>query len=132
MEIVLVEVAEHPFTVTVYEITAVPAEIPVTTPVLLTVATFGESVSQSPPSVAFANVEVEPTQTDVVPVIGATTGNGFTVITVDTMVTQEFSLVTSYEISVVPAVSPVTSPVSLIDATDGEALLHIPFDEFSN
>ena len=84
----------HPFTDIEYDMMAVPAEIPVTTPVLLIVATFGESVSQSPPGVVFANVVVEPTHTDAVPVIGATTGEGFTVMVVETMVSQEFSFVT--------------------------------------
>ena len=64
----------------VYVITLVPAETPVTTPELLTVATLGVADTQG--LVAFGvaepvNVVVEPTQTIGVPVI---VGKGFTVI----------------------------------------------------
>jgi hypothetical protein len=60
--------------------TAVPAAIPVTTPVLIpTVAFAGALLVQIPPGVVEASDVVNPTQTLIVPVIGL--GRGFTVTT---------------------------------------------------
>jgi len=59
---------------------AVPYERPVTLPVGLTLAV-PDGVLQVPPGVVHANVMVLVMQTFVGPVIGATVGNGFTVIT---------------------------------------------------
>ena len=42
-----------------------------------------------PPVVAFANVVPEPTHTDVVPVIAATVGSGFSVTTVAADVAEQ-------------------------------------------
>ena len=66
----------------------------VTTPVVLTVATAGVALLQTPDAVALARVDVKPIQTLVVPVMLATTGRALTVIVVDTAVTHPFALVT--------------------------------------
>ena len=59
---------------------AVPAETPLTTPVEEpTVATPVALLLQVPPEVELANVVVDPTQVEVVPVIAAKIGNGLTV-----------------------------------------------------
>ncbi len=60
--------------VTVYEIVAVPALIPDTTPLALTVAIFVRFDDQVPPAVLFVNVVVASLQTVKVPAIFATVG----------------------------------------------------------
>ena len=73
----------HPFKpVTVYEIVAVPALIPVTTPLLgSTVATLVKLEAQVPPAVLLVNVVVAFLQTVNVPAIFATVGTANTVTT---------------------------------------------------
>ncbi len=62
---------------------AVPAETPLTTPVEApTVATPVALLLQVPPEVELANVVVDPTQMEVVPVMAAKTGNGLTVMVI--------------------------------------------------
>jgi hypothetical protein len=63
-------------------IVAVPAVTPVTTPVALTTATAEFEVDQVGFKLVVANVVVEPTHTEVVPVIALAIGNAFTVTTV--------------------------------------------------
>jgi hypothetical protein len=96
LTVIVVDTAvTHPFAlVTVYEITEVPDDIAVTTPVALTVATAGVALLHIPDAVALARAVVAPTQTLAVPVILATTGRALTVIVVDTAVTHPFALVT--------------------------------------
>lgn len=65
--------------VTWYEITEPPGDTPVTTPLLLMLATVVLLLLQTPGTVESDKVVVALTQTFVVPVIGATTGFGFTV-----------------------------------------------------
>jgi len=61
---------------------AVPAEMPVTSPeVAWTVATPVALLLQAPPVALLPRVVVKPTQTAVFPVIGPTSGKGFTVTT---------------------------------------------------
>jgi hypothetical protein len=61
----------------------VPAFTPVTAPVeAFTVAVAVLDELHVPPVVALAKVVLEPTHTEVVPVIAATVGNAFTVTTV--------------------------------------------------
>ncbi len=67
--------------VTVYVITVVPADTPVTTPVAPTVATPALLLLHVPPVVALARVVVPFEHIVVPPVIAATVGSGFTVIT---------------------------------------------------
>jgi hypothetical protein len=71
-----------------------PAATPVTTPEALTVATAVLLEDQVPPAVTSLSVVVDPTQTDVVPVIAATTGRALTVTPVVTAVIQPLALVT--------------------------------------
>ena len=75
----LVALVEPQLFVTVYEINALPAATPVTTPVLLTVAIEVLPLLQVPSVVTSLSVVVLPMFTDAVPVIAATTGTLFTV-----------------------------------------------------
>lgn len=118
-------VFEQPPEVTVYEIIALPAAIPVTSPEALTVATAGESDAQVPPPVISDNCVVEPAQTVATPVIGATTGSGFTVTVMFEVFVQPPD-VTVYEITEVPAEIPVTRPEASTVATPVFALDHTP------
>jgi hypothetical protein len=61
--------------VTAYEIVDVPAATPVTSPVALIVATAVLDELHTPAGVASDNVVILPRQTEVVPVMAATTGN---------------------------------------------------------
>ena len=100
----------HPFVVTVYVIVAVPAVTPLTTPLASTVATAVLDDVQTPPAVALVSAVVEPAHTSVVPLIAATTGIGLTVTVVVTDELHPF-VVTVYVIVVLPAATPVTTPV---------------------
>jgi len=122
---VSVDTLLQPPLVTVYEITDVPADTPVTRPPALIVATPGVALLHTPDEVTSASCVVEPTHTVGVPVIAATVGIALTVtVSVDTLLQPPF--VTVYEITDVPADTPVTRPPALIVATPGVALLHTP------
>ena len=97
-----------------------------TTPVdELTVATEVEVLVQTPPEVTSVSVVVAPTQTAGVPVIAATEGAPPTVIVfVATTVPQLPEI--EYEITTVPAETPVTTPELATVAIDGEALDQLP------
>jgi len=85
----------------------VPAEIPVTIPVEdPTLAIPVALLLHTPPEEASLNVVVEPKHRDSVPVIEA--GTGYTVTIIDCGLHPSGS---EYEIIVVPAVRPFTSPV---------------------
>ncbi len=73
---------------------AVPAATPVTTPEVDTVATAALLEDQVPPVVASPRVVVDPAQTEVVPVIAATTGRALTVTEAVELETQPEALVT--------------------------------------
>jgi hypothetical protein len=104
-----------------------PAATPVTTPLASIVATPVFDDVQTPFAVAFASAVVEPAHTSVVPLIAATCGIAFTVTTVDTDDVHPFALVTVYVIVVVPAATPVTTPVeALIVAVAVLAVDHTP------
>jgi hypothetical protein len=84
------------------------------------VATPGDTLLQVPPGVASFKVEVLPSQTTGVPVIGA---SGLTVTV--TPAVQPAEVV--YCISTVPAPVPVTKPVEAPTvAINGSAVLHVP------
>ena len=68
---------------TVYDIVVLPARIPLTTPVALTVPTEGVTLLQIPPAAASVKAVFAPAQTRAVPVIVPGLGNGFTVTTFD-------------------------------------------------
>src|SRR5665647_2384158 len=98
---VTVAVTKHPVG-KVYDITDVPPDTPVTTPVpATTVATAGVALLHVPPAVASANVVVKPTHTFVVPVI--TAGKGLTV----TVVVTKHPVGKVYDITEVPPDTPV-------------------------
>jgi hypothetical protein len=71
----------------------VPAATPVTTPLASIVAVAVLAVDHTPPGVTEASVVVEPSHTDVVPVIAATTGKLLIVTVVLTVLVQPFELV---------------------------------------
>jgi hypothetical protein len=104
----------------IYDITDVPAETPVTTPVASIVATAGVALLHVPPAVASVRVVVDPMQTVSVPPIAA--GKGLTV----TVAVTRQPVGNVYDITDVPAVTPVTTPAPVIVATAGVALLHVP------
>jgi hypothetical protein len=111
--------------VTEYEMVVLPADTPVTIPVLLTVAIAVLLLLQTPPGAPSVNVIVEATHTLVAPVIVPGTGNTLTEKDkVAAAVPQE--LVTEYEMMTLPADTPDTTPVPLIVATDMLLLLHTP------
>ena len=73
----------------VYVMFAVPALTPVTSPVEeLTIAVAVFELDHEPPVVTFSNVTVDPSHTEVVPVIAATVGKAFTVTTVAELVAE--------------------------------------------
>ncbi len=76
---VRVVVAEPHEFVTVYEMVAVPNDIPVTTPADVTVATEVVPLAHVPPATEAPSVIVWPRHTFMLPVMVAATGNGFTV-----------------------------------------------------
>ena len=76
--------------------------------------------------VVVAKVVVAPKQTVFVPVIGATVGKAFTVITRPTELEHPFEFVRVYLILVPPTLTPATTPALVIVATSGVKLLHIP------
>jgi hypothetical protein len=80
--------------VTVYLMMLVPAATPVTKPLAFTVANPVLTLVHTPLAVASDNCVVLATQTLVVPVIAAITGNGFTVTVVATLSIQPLPLVT--------------------------------------
>jgi hypothetical protein len=110
---VVVTELTHPFAfVTVYVIVVLPAATPVTTPVealIVAVAVF--ALVHTPPVVVLASVVVDAKQTDVVPVIAATTGSALIVTGVVTALVHPFEFVNVYVMVAVPAVTPVTFPV---------------------
>ena len=70
----------------------VPADTPVTTPELFIVATSVLLLLHEPPAVASLNVLVFQIQTLVIPVIGVTVGNGFTVTVAVALLVQPLPL----------------------------------------
>ena len=105
-----------------------PDATPVTTPVLeFTVAVAVLLELHTPPDVVLASVVVLPTHTDVVPVIAATTGNALIVTVAVTELVQPFAFVYVYVIVLVPADTPVTTPViEFTVATAALLLVHTP------
>ena len=113
-----------PQPVTVYLIVAVPADTPVTSPLLFTVAILVALLLHTPPGVASANWVVPCEHTDWLPVIAATTGALPTVTVLVTWVDPQ--PVTVYMIVAVPADTPVTSPLLFTVAILVALLLHTP------
>ena len=67
----------------------------------------------------------EPDPQIVAPLARGAAGNTLTVIVLATVVLHPFST-TIYDITDVPDVKPVTTPVALTVATNGDALVHVP------
>jgi hypothetical protein len=104
-------------------ILAVPATIPVTTPVIeLTSAISGEPLIHVPPGKPLFRAVVAPTQTSSVPKMSVGLG-----LTVNTIVLLQPVDVNVYAIVVVPGRIPVTTPVTgSIVALEVRELLHVP------
>ena len=91
----------------------------------LTVAIIGDPLLQLPPDAVSDKVTDVPSQNVEVPEIVPATGNGFTVIVrVAELDPQLFDTV--YEISELPADTPVTTPPAVIVATPVETLNQVP------
>jgi hypothetical protein len=101
----------------------VPADTPVTTPALETVATLAFVLTQVPPVVG-DRVVVKPTQTLVLPVI-LTTGIAFTVTAAVGAEIQPVAVLVKVKVAV-PAATPVTSPLLVTVATAGLLLDQVP------
>jgi hypothetical protein len=105
----------------VYVMDAVPAAIPVSTPVAALIdAMPGSDELHEPPGAALLKVAVAFSQTTPLPVM--VPGKGFTVTTADAKQPVD----SAYVIVLVPAEAPVTSPMLPIVATAGVLLLHVP------
>lgn len=126
MDTVLVAVLTHAPEVTLYEINALPALIPVMIPVEAPiVATPEEVLVHVPPLVVLVQAAVEPTHTGVVPVMVCVIGAE--IVTVLVAVLTQAPEVTLYEINAVPALIPVRTPVEEpMVATPEEALAQVP------
>jgi hypothetical protein len=92
---------------------------------VFTFATSGSELLHSPPGAVASNTSVSPWHIDAAPLIVPASGTVFTVTClVATCVPQVFSTV--YEITVVPAPKPATTPELLIDAIAPFPLVHVP------
>ncbi len=111
---------------TVYVMLAVPAETPVTIPVVPTVATDVLPLVQAPPEVVLDKVVTPPTQTLNVPDIEPTDGSALTVTTFVTNAAHPKLFVTVYVTLAVPAATPETMPVEPTVATAILLLVHVP------
>jgi hypothetical protein len=111
--------------VTRYLITAVPGEIPVTTPAALTVATATLLELHVPPGALSSTCMVSPSHTTLAPVITPGSTSGITV-TLVVAVADPHTFVTVYEIVAVPNAMPSTIPVPDTVAIEGDALFHDP------
>ena len=111
--LVAIAFGQPPEPLTVYVIVAVPAAMPVTTPVAETVAIVPSDVVQVPPETVDVNVVFEPKQIACVPDnVPATAG----AVTVTVLVADTFGQppepLTVYVIVAIPAATPVTTPVA--------------------
>lgn len=106
---------------------ALPAKSPLTTPPASIDAVAGAELDHTPLAVALDKVVVPFKHTEAVPVIAATTGNGFIVATAVDLPIQPKPLVTVYEIVVLPADIPASNPVvAFMVPIAGVLLLHTP------
>jgi len=126
LTLIVADVAAVPqLLVTEYEIRVVPAVLPRTTPAAVTLAIAGFTLLQVPPATVLVKVVVLPGQTIVLPEMVPTNGSGFTTnVRVATAAPQ--MPVTAYEIVLVPVAMAFTTPVLLMDATEGLLLVHVP------
>lgn len=113
----------HPVTASVNVNVAVPADTPVTTPALVTIATAGLLLTQVPPVVG-DKVVVLPTQMLLAPVI-LTVGAAFTVMAEVGADTQPVVVLVKVKVAE-PAETPVTTPALVTVATAGLLLTQVP------
>ena len=105
---------EQPPLVTVYLISAEPADTPLTKPLEFTFAMPVALLDHTPPAVVEAYVVVEPTQTDVAPVMAATVGAALTRI--DLVAVLTFPALYAFKVMVyVPAILKVDVTVVAVD-----------------
>lgn len=113
----------HPVVVLVNVKVTVPADTPVTTPALVTVATDGLLLTHVPP-VTGVSVVVDPTQILLPPEM-LTTGMALTVTGEVAEETQPVLVLVKVNVAV-PAETPVTTPVLVTVATAGLLLVQVP------
>ena len=113
----------HPVDVLVKLNVAVPAVMPVTKPLLVTVAIAELELDQVPPVVG-DNVVVLPVQTWLAPVM-ETVGLALTVTAEDVLETQPVAELVNLKVAV-PAATPVISPTLEMVATDEFELVQVP------
>jgi hypothetical protein len=101
---------------------AVPADTPVTTPALSTVATAGALLAQVPPDVG-DSVVVKPTQMLFVPEM-PTTGNAV-IVAGGVVAIQPVAVLVKVKVAL-PADTPVTTPALVTVATPGALLVQVP------
>ena len=104
---------------------AVPADTPATLPEPSTVAIPLLLLLHTPADVTSANAMDVPTHVLAAPVIDPADGAGLTDTVCETELVPQ-PLVTVYDISAVPVVTPVTTPAALTVATPALSLLHTP------
>ena len=110
----------------VYVIVAVPAVMPVTSPVAPFTVTFASALVQVPPVTMLASVTEAPAQTLSKPDIVPASGSALTVTAYVAVALPQLNVAAVYVIVAVPAVMPVTSPVAPFTLTFASALLHVP------
>ena len=109
-------------------IVAVPADTPVTVPVIeFTVATDAFDVVHTPPEVVLVKIVLEPIHAFVVPPIAASVGNAVTFTVACAFDVQPF-VVTVYVIVALPADTPVTTPLASTVATAVFDDVQTPFE----
>ena len=118
-----VGIEAHPVRELVKVKVAVPADMPVTTPAFVTVATEALLLAQVPP-VEGDKVVVNPTQILALPVT-LTTGKAFTVTAEVAREIQPVPELVKVKVAI-PAVTPVTTPASVTVATAGLLLIQVP------
>jgi hypothetical protein len=104
---------------------AVPPDMPPTTPVPPTLATAVFDEDHEPPVAVLERVVLAPWQTVGVPVMMPAVSAGNMVTSMVSLAVPQL-LVTVYDITAVPAVTPVTMPLVLTDALAALLLLHVP------
>ena len=111
---------------TVYEISTLPPDSPVTTPPDVMLAIAELLLLHVPPTVAFVNVMELVIVTAAGPDIAATGATVLTVIALVTIVVPQL-FVTLYVIFTAPAATPLTTPVDAFTvAIDVDELVHVP------
>src|SRR5436305_1611548 len=104
---------------------AVPPVTPLTVPVLLTVATAEFVLLHVPPATDAVRVVAEPAHTLEAPLMAAVTGAALTVMALVAEAVPQLPEI-EYVMVVLPAPTPVTTPVEETVATPGAELTQVP------